>query len=430
MRRVVVTGMGIVSSIGNNTQEVLASLHEAKSGISRAEKYAELGFRSQVQGAPTLDPSTVVDRRAMRFLGQGAAWNHVAMEQAIQDSGLSPDEISNIRTGIIMGSGGPSARTIVEAADITRTKGPKRVGPFAVPKAMSSTASATLATWFKIKGVNYSISSACATSNHCVGNAYETIQIGKQDVIFAGGCEELDWSLSVLFDAMGAMSSKYNDTPATASRPYDVNRDGFVIAGGAGVLVLEELEHAKARGARIYGEIVGYGATSDGYDMVAPSGEGAERCMRMAMSTVKDQGRLHQSARDIDPGRRSAGDRRTPQGVRKRREVPADLGDQGADRSLPGRNRRAGSDLFAADDEQWFHLRERPHPGARPRVRRHADRAQAHRQRQNRHRAVELLRLRRHQRHAGVQPAGCVILARCHAPRRRASSTPQLLDLQ
>ncbi len=227
MRRVVITGMGIVSSIGNNTQEVLASLHEAKSGITRAEKYAELGFRSQVQGAPTLDPAGVIDRRAMRFLGEGAAWNHVAMEQAIQDSGLDPSEVSNIRTGIIMGSGGPSARTIVEAADITRTKGPKRVGPFAVPKAMSSTASATLATWFKIKGVNYSISSACATSNHCIGNAYETIQIGKQDVMFAGGCEELDWSLSVLF-----------------------------------------------------------GATSDGYDMVAPSGEGAERCMRMALATV------------------------------------------------------------------------------------------------------------------------------------------------
>ena len=287
MRRVVITGMGIVSSIGNNTQEVLASLHEAKSGITRAEKYAELGFRSQVQGAPTLNPAEVIDRRAMRFLGEGAAWNHIAMEQAIQDSGLEPSEVSNVRTGIIMGSGGPSARTIVEAADITRTKGPKRVGPFAVPKAMSSTASATLATWFKIKGVNYSISSACATSNHCIGNAYETIQIGKQDVIFAGGCEELDWSLSVLFDAMGAMSSKYNDTPATASRPYDISRDGFVIAGGAGVVVLEELEHAKARGARIYGEVVGYGATSDGYDMVAPSGEGAERCMRMAMSTVK-----------------------------------------------------------------------------------------------------------------------------------------------
>lgn len=286
MRRVVVTGMGIVSSIGNNTQEVLASLHDAKSGISRAEKHAELGFRSQVQGAPTLNPADVVDRRAMRFLGEGAAWNHVAMEQAIADSGLEESEISNIRTGIVMGSGGPSARTIVEAADITRTKGPKRVGPFAVPKAMSSTASATLATWFKIKGVNYSISSACATSNHCIGNAYELIQWGKQDVMFAGGCEELDWSLSVLFDAMGAMSSKYNDTPATASRPYDVNRDGFVIAGGAGVLVLEELEHAKARGARIYGEIIGYGATSDGYDMVAPSGEGAERCMKMALSTT------------------------------------------------------------------------------------------------------------------------------------------------
>ncbi|WBU30316.1 beta-ketoacyl-ACP synthase I [Rhodopseudomonas palustris] len=286
MRRVVVTGMGIVSSIGNNTQEVLASLHDAKSGISRAEKHVELGFRSQVQGAPTLNPADVVDRRAMRFLGEGAAWNHVAMEQAIADSGLEESEISNIRTGIVMGSGGPSARTIVEAADITRTKGPKRVGPFAVPKAMSSTASATLATWFKIKGVNYSISSACATSNHCIGNAYELIQWGKQDVMFAGGCEELDWSLSVLFDAMGAMSSKYNDTPATASRPYDVNRDGFVIAGGAGVLVLEELEHAKARGAKIYGEIIGYGATSDGYDMVAPSGEGAERCMKMALSTT------------------------------------------------------------------------------------------------------------------------------------------------
>src|ERR1051325_1332283 len=287
MRRVVVTGMGIVSSIGNTTQEVLANLRETYSGTSRADKYAELGFRCQVHGAPSLDPSEVVDRRAMRFLGNGSAWNHVAMEQAIRDGGLEEADVSNPMTGIIMGSGGPSARTIVEAADITRSKGPKRVGPFAVPKAMSSTASATLATWFKIKGVNYSISSACATSNHCIGNAYETIQIGKQDVIFAGGCEELDWSLSVLFDAMGAMSSKYNDTPATASRPYDVNRDGFVIAGGAGVLVLEELEHAKARGARIYGEIVGYGATSDGYDMVAPSGEGAERCMRMALSTVK-----------------------------------------------------------------------------------------------------------------------------------------------
>ncbi len=287
MRRVVVTGMGVVSSIGNNTQEVLASLREAKSGISRSDKYAELGFRCQVHGAPTLDPQQAVDRRAMRFLGTGAAWNHVAMEQALRDAGLEEQEISNERTGIIMGSGGPSTRTLIEAADTTRAKGPKRVGPFAVPKAMSSTASATLATWFKIKGVNYSISSACATSNHCIGNAAEIIQIGKQDMIFAGGCEDLDWTMSVLFDAMGAMSSKFNDTPEKASRAYDAARDGFVIAGGAGVLVLEELEHARARGAKIYAEIAGYGATSDGFDMVAPSGEGAVRCMRMALSTVK-----------------------------------------------------------------------------------------------------------------------------------------------
>jgi len=286
MRRVVVTGMGIVSSIGNSTQEVLASLRECRSGIVRAEKHVELGFRSQVEGAPTLKAEEVVDRRAMRFLGGGAAWNHVAMEQAIRDAGLQPDEISHERTGLIMGSGGPSTRTIVESADITRSKGPKRVGPFAVPKSMSSTASATLSTWFKIKGVNYSISSACATSNHCIGNAAELIQWGKQDVMFAGGCEELDWTLSVLFDAMGAMSSGYNDRPAVASRAYDKNRDGFVIAGGAGVVVLEELERAKARGARIYGEIAGYGATSDGYDMVAPSGEGAVRCMRQALADV------------------------------------------------------------------------------------------------------------------------------------------------
>jgi 3-oxoacyl-[acyl-carrier-protein] synthase-1 len=287
MRRVVVTGMGIVSSIGNNTQEVLASLREAKSGVVRAEKYNELGFRCQVHGAPTLNPEEAIDRRAMRFLGGGAAWNHVAMEQAMRDAGLAESDISNERTGIIMGSGGPSTRAIVEAADIARTKGPKRVGPFAVPKAMSSTASATLATWFKIKGVNYSISSACATSNHCIGNATEIIQLGKQDMIFAGGSEELDWTLSVLFDAMGAMSSKYNDTPQTASRAYDVDRDGFVIAGGAGVLVLEELDHAKARGAKIYAEVAGYGATSDGFDMVAPSGEGAVRCMKMALAGVQ-----------------------------------------------------------------------------------------------------------------------------------------------
>ncbi|TVR10914.1 MAG: beta-ketoacyl-ACP synthase I [Salinarimonadaceae bacterium] len=287
MRRVVVTGMGIVSSIGKDAQEVLVSLREARSGVVLAQEYADLGFRCHVHGAPDIDYEALVDRRAMRFHARGTAWNHVAMDQAIADSGLEPGDISNERTGIIMGSGGPSTRIIVEAAATTREKGPKRIGPFAVPKAMSSTASATLATWFKIKGVNYSISSACATSNHCIGVAYETIQAGRQDVIFAGGCEDLDWTMSNLFDAMGAMSSRFNDTPAKASRAYDVNRDGFVIAGGAGVLVLEELEHAKARGATIYGEIVGFGATSDGYDMVAPSGEGAARCMRQALSGVK-----------------------------------------------------------------------------------------------------------------------------------------------
>ena len=284
MRRVVVTGMGIVSSIGNNTQEVLASLREARSGISRAPEYAELGFRCQVHGAPSLDPDEAVDRWIRRFMGSGAAWNYVAMEQAISDAGLEPDEVSHERTGLIMGSGGPSTRTIVQAADTVREKGPKRVGPFAVPAAMSSTNSATLATPFRIRGVNYSISSACATSNHCIGNAGELIQWGKQDIVFAGGGEELDWTLSVLFDAMGAMSTRFNDTPQKSSRAFDVNRDGFVIAGGAGVIVLEELEHAKARGARIYGELAGYGATSDGFDMVQPSGEGAARCMRQAIA--------------------------------------------------------------------------------------------------------------------------------------------------
>ena len=259
--------------------------------------------------------------------------------------------MSNERTGIIMGSGGPSTRAIVEAADTARSKGPKRVGPFAVPKAMSSTPSATLATWFKIKGVSYSISSACATSNHCIGNAYELIQYGKQDMIFAGGCEELDWTLSVLFDAMGAMSSKYNETPAKASRAYDVDRDGFVISAGAGVVVLEELEHAKARGARIYAEVAGYGATSDGVDMVAPSGEGAVRCMRLALKRREAAGRLYQPARHLDADRRSQGDRGDPRRVRLGRQMSADLGDQVADRAFARRNRRARGDLFAADDE-------------------------------------------------------------------------------
>ena len=289
MRRVVVTGMGIVSSIGGSSQEVVASLREAKSGIVRADDYAAKGFRCQVHGAPQVDLEALVDRRARRFMGDGAAWNYVSMAQAIRDAGLEEGDISNERTGLIMGSGGPSTRTVVQAADTTREKGPKRVGPFAVPAAMSSTNSATLATPFHIKGVNYSISSACATSTHCIGNAAELIQWGKQDVMFAGGGEELDWTLSVLFDAMGAMSSHYNDTPTRASRAYDKDRDGFVIAGGAGVLVLEELAHAKARGAKIYCELVGYGATSDGHDMVQPSGEGAVRCMRQALATVGEK---------------------------------------------------------------------------------------------------------------------------------------------
>jgi 3-oxoacyl-[acyl-carrier-protein] synthase-1 len=290
MRRVVVTGLGVVSSIGNNAAEVTDSLRNAKSGISFSPDFAEHGFKCQVWGAPKLDVTGMVDRRATRFLSTAGQWNHISMLQAIADSGLEESDISNERTGIIMGSGGPSTRTIVEAADITRTNtSPKRIGPFAVPKAMSSTASATLATWFKIHGVNYSISSACSTSAHCIGNAAEMIQWGKQDVMFAGGHEDLDWTMSNLFDAMGAMSSRYNDTPERASRAYDASRDGFVIAGGAGVVILEELEHAKARGAKIYCELTGYGATSDGYDMVAPSGEGAKRCMRQALSTVKNK---------------------------------------------------------------------------------------------------------------------------------------------
>ena len=286
MRRVVVTGMGIVSSIGNNANEVLASLREAKSGVVAAPEYAELGFRCQVHAPPQIEWESMVDRRAARFLAQGTAFGHLAMEQAIADSGLEEGEVSNEKTGLIVGSGGPSTRAIVEAAEITRTRGPKRVGPFAVPKAMSSGPSATLATWFKIKGLNFSISSACATSAHCIGVGYEQILMGKQDVVFAGGVEELDWTLSVMFDAMGAMSSNFNATPAVASRAYDKDRDGFVIAGGGAVVVLEEYEHAKARGAKIYGEIVGYAANSDGYDMVAPSGEGAVRCMKIAMSTT------------------------------------------------------------------------------------------------------------------------------------------------
>ncbi len=290
MRRVVVTGMGIVSSIGNNANEVTASLREARSGIVHADKYAELGFRCHVHGAPSLDWEAQVPRKPKRFMETGVGWNWIAMDQAIRDAGLEAADVVNERTGIIVGSGGPSTLAIVRAAETTLTKGPKKIGPFEVPKAMCSGPSAALATSFEIKGVNYSISSACSTSAHCIGNAAELIQWGKQDIIFAGGCEELDWTLSVLFDAMGAMSSKYNDTPTRSSRPFDKDRDGFVIAGGAGVLVLEELEHAKARGAKIYAEVAGYGATSDGFDMVAPSGEGAKRCMKLAMQGLDGKG--------------------------------------------------------------------------------------------------------------------------------------------
>ncbi|MCR9150168.1 MAG: beta-ketoacyl-ACP synthase I [Rhodobacteraceae bacterium] len=289
MRRVVVTGIGIVSPIGNTADEVAQSLRAGRSGIVFAPDYAEHGFRSQIHGLPQIVPEDHIDKRNMRFMGPGAAYNFIAMEQAIADSGLEPGEVSNPRTGLIVGSGGPSTSNFFEAHRIVMEKGsPKRMGPFMVTRCMSSTNSACLATPFRIKGVNYSITSACSTSAHCIGNAAELIQMGKQDVIFAGGGEELDWTLSCLFDAMGAMSSKYNDAPETASRPFDATRDGFVIAGGGGVLVMEELEHAKARGAKIYAELTGYGATSDGHDMVAPSGEGGERSMRLALSTLPE----------------------------------------------------------------------------------------------------------------------------------------------
>ena len=290
MRRVAVTGLGIVCPIGNSTQEVIASLREARSGLTRSDTYQRMGFRAQVEGSLKIDLESMIDRRARRFMGDGAAYNYLAMQQAVADAGLEEKDIVDERTGLIMGSGGPSTRALVQAADTARTepvKGPKKVGPFVVPKAMSSTCSAVLSTLFKIKGLSYSISSACATSAHCIGNAAELIQWGKQDVMFAGGGEELDWTLSVLFDAMGAMSTHFNDTPHRASRAFDKNRDGFVIAGGGGVVVLEELSRARARGAKIYCELTGYGATSDGHDMVAPSGEGAIRCMRQALSTAK-----------------------------------------------------------------------------------------------------------------------------------------------
>ncbi len=287
MRRVVVTGMGIVSSIGNNSQEVLASLREGRSGIEHCDEYEELGFRSHVAGSINIDLDTMIDRKKRRFMGDAAAYCYIAMDQAIRDSGLEEAEVSHERTGIVMGSGGPSTRNIIAASDTARERGPRKVGPFMVPRNMSSSTSANLATSFRIKGINYTISSACATSSHCIGNAAEQIIYDKQDIMFAGGGEEIDWSLTVLFDAMGALSSKYNATPEKASRAYDADRDGFIISGGGGCVVLEELEHAKARGAKIYGELIGYGSSSDGEDMVAPSGEGAVRCMKLALANVK-----------------------------------------------------------------------------------------------------------------------------------------------
>jgi 3-oxoacyl-[acyl-carrier-protein] synthase-1 len=286
MKRAVITGLGIVSPIGSDSSEVLDSLKTGRSGIEFSPEYAELGMRSHVHGRPKIDLDERMDRKQRRFMGDGAAYNYIAMQEAIADAGLEDSDVSNERTGLIMGSGGPSTKNLLAAFDTTRDRGPRKVGPFMVPRTMSSTNSATLATPFRIKGVNYSITSACSTSAHCIGNAYEMIQMGKQDIVFAGGGEELDWTMSVLFDAMPALSSKYNDTPERASRPYDKDRDGFVIAGGGGTVVVEELDHAIARGAKIYGEIVGYGATSDGYDMVQPSGEGAMRCMKLAMSTA------------------------------------------------------------------------------------------------------------------------------------------------
>ena len=286
MRRVVVTGLGIVSSIGNNKNEVVESLMQGRSGIEHCEEYQSLGFRSHIHGPIKIDLDELIDRKIKRFMGEGAAFNYIAMQQAIEDSGLEQDQVSNYRTGLIVGSGGPSTANLLLSFDAVREKGIRKVGPYMVTRCMSSTNTATLATPFKIKGLNYTITSACSTSAHCIGNAMEQIQYGKQDIVFAGGGEEVHWTLTVLFDAMGALSSKYNDVPETASRPYDVTRDGFVISGGGGVLVLEELEHAKARGAKIYAELVGFGATSDGYDMVQPSGDGAVRCMQQAMETV------------------------------------------------------------------------------------------------------------------------------------------------
>ena len=402
MREVAITGLGIISPIGNSAEAVAAALHDARSGIVAAPDYAALGFRCQVHAPSVVDWEGLIDRRAARFLAPGTAYAHLAMQQAIADAGLDASDVSNERTGLIVGSGGASTRTIVEAAQTAREKGPKRIGPFAVPKAMSSGPSGTLATWFAIKGINYSISSACATSTHCIGAAAEQIQFGKQDVMFAGGCEELDWTLSVLFDAMGAMSTHFNNRPAVASRAYDAERDGFVIAGGAGVVVLEELERAKARGARIYAHITGYAANSDGFDMVAPSGEGAARCMRMALEASGgrriDYLNPHGTSTEI-------GDIREMQAVREVFGAAPPL--ISSTKSLTGhslgRGGRAGGDLLPLDDAERLRLRERPHRHPRSRLRRpaHPARAQDGRARK---RDVEQFRLWRHKRLPGSEP--------------------------
>ena len=402
MRRVAVTGMGIVSSIGGDTGEVAASLRDARSGIVAAPEYAELGFRCQVHAAPTIDWETMIDRRAARFLAAGAGYAHIAMEQAIADAGLTDSEVSNDRTGLIVGAGGPSTRTIVEAAETARTRGVKRIGPFAVPKAMSSGPSATLATWFKIRGQNFSISSACATSTHCIGAACEQIQLGKQDLMFAGGCEELDWTLSALFDAMGAMSSGFNDTPARASRPYDIGRDGFVIAGGAGMVVLEDLERAKARGATIHAEIVGHGANSDGFDMVAPSGEGAARCMRLAIEAAG--GRTIDYLNPHGTGT-PIGDVKEMGAVRDvfGATVPLISSTKALTGPQSGGGRRAGGDLLPADDARRVRGQKRPYRCLDPAFADLRDRARAHRAAAH-DGDVQQLRLRWHQRLPGAEP--------------------------
>jgi len=394
MRRVVITGLGIVSCLGNDKETVTANLRASRPGIRFNPEYAEMGLRSQVSGSIDLPLEELIDRKIYRFVGHAAAYAYLAMKDAIADSGLSHDQVSNVRTGLIAGSGGASTLNQMEALDILREKGVKRVGPYRVTRTMGSTVSACLATPFQIKGVNYSISSACATSAHCIGNAVEQIQLGKQDIVFAGGGEEEHWSQSFLFDAMGALSTQYNDTPEKASRAYDAKRDGFVIAGGGGMVVVEELEHALARGAKIYAEIVGYGATSDGYDMVAPSGEGAIRCMQMAMSTVDTPIDYLNTHGHLDSGRRRQGNGRRARGIR--RQGTGHQLHQEPVGSLPGRRRRSRNDLLPADDGRQLHGWLGQHRRDGPGRGRYADPDQDRRKRKSRHRDEQQLRLRWH----------------------------------